>query len=276
MIEPPPGPTLEVRGLTVRHGRFVALTDIDLPPFAPGSVVAVLGPNGAGKSSLLRALAGQLAYEGSARLGGREIASLDHDCRRALLAYAPQTPPQPSALLACEFALSALRAVMPELDHGRAVQRVEQVFERFGLTPDALRPVRALSGGKRQLLGLTHVFARDAALVLLDEPTSALDLRWEIESLGAVREKAARHGALCLVALHDVHLALRCCDYTVLIDGGRVAAAGAADETLTPRLLRDVYGVEARIERCSRGGPLVLADRVASAPSGHRPERLPC
>lgn len=255
---------LRLDGLTIGYGKRPVLRDVSLPAIERGTLVGLLGPNAAGKSTLLKALAGQLAYRGSATFDGVELARLGHGERASTIGYAPQTPPQPTALLAYEFALSALAAAMPALSRTEAERRIEDGFRRLGLEEFALRKVEELSGGKRQLLGLTLLIARDPPLLLLDEPTSALDMRWEIEALTAFREIVRERGALCLVALHDLNLALRFCDRLVLLAEGGALAAGPAQDTLTPELLARAYGVCARIETCSLGHPIVLADGPAA------------
>ena len=263
------GDGLEIADLTVGYSRQPVLTDIGLPPMAPGQLVAVLGPNAAGKSTLLKALAGHLAYRGTARFGGCDLTRLGHRLRTRLVGYVPQSPPQPSSLLAYEFAISALRVAFPDLASASAAARIDAAFERLGLSDQALRPVQELSGGKRQLLGLAQAIVRDAPLLLLDEPTSALDLRWEVEALGVLRDLARDAGTLCLIALHDLNLALRFCDQVILLAQGGVLAAGLAAGTLTPDRLFQAYGVVARIETCTQGQPFVIVDRSAPRVGPH-------
>jgi len=62
------------------------------------------------------------------------------------------------------------------------------------------------------------------------------------------------------VAVHDLNLALRFCQHVLVLGGGNVLAAGDPAEVLTPALLQRAYGVRARVERCSEGHLLVLAD----------------
>jgi iron complex transport system ATP-binding protein len=63
--------------------------------------------------------------------------------------------------------------------------------------------------------------------------------------------------------VHDLNLAARFCDEMLLMAEGRLLASGPPTTVLTPTLLRQAYGVEARVERCSRGMPVVLADTAA-------------
>ena len=262
---------LEVVDFAVGYGRHRVLERVELPRYGPGSLVAVIGPNGAGKSTFLKALAGLLRYRGQASLGGAALADLTHSDRSSRIGYLPQALPQASTLLAYEFVLAALRTSAPRLSRPETEDRIQQAFRRLGLERQTMQPIEALSGGQRQLLGLAQVLARKTPLLLLDEPTSALDLKWEVEAMAALRDSAVHDEAICLIALHDLNLALRFCDQIVLLADRGVAAAGPAKDSLTAELIGRIYGVAARIEPCSKGRPIVLADRAA--PTNDPPDR---
>ena len=97
-------------------------------------------------------------------------------------------------------------------------------------------------------------------MLLLDEPTSALDLQRQVEVLELLRGLARGRGLCVVIAIHDLNQALRFADQVAVLGGGRIVASGAPVEVLTPALLREVYGVEARLERCSRGVPFLAVD----------------
>lgn len=253
---------LSLTGLAAGYRRTPVLNRIDLPRLPPGSVAAVLGSNGAGKSTLLKALAGLKAAAGRAELDGTDLLRMPAAQRVRQVGYLPQALPQISSIMAYEAVFSALRAIRPDLSRKEAESRIEGVFDTLGLRPLALRRLDELSGGQRQMVGLAQVLARHPRLLLLDEPTSALDLRWQISVLETVRRIADADGAVCLIAIHDLNLALRFCDQVVVLGGGRVIAAGPPADALDPTVLRHAYGIEARVERCSLGFPMVLADRA--------------
>jgi iron complex transport system ATP-binding protein len=98
--------------------------------------------------------------------------------------------------------------------------------------------------------------------LLLDEPTSALDLHYQLRVMDAVRERVVAHRLLAVAVLHDINLAASHADWLVVLDVGRVVACGTPEQVLVPGLLAEVYGVEARVERCSRGRLQVLVDRA--------------
>lgn len=249
---------LAVRSVSAAYGRRTVLDRLALPPFAPGEVVALLGANGAGKSTLLKSLSGALPARGEARLGEADLLALAPAARARAVGYLPQNLPDASSLVAYEAVEGALRATLPELPRHAREARIEATFAALGLAALGLRRLDTLSGGQRQLVALAQVLARAPRLMLLDEPTSALDLRWQLFVLEAVRGAARRDGAVALVAIHDINLALRFADRVAVLKDGRVLAADA----LTPDILAAAYGVAARVETCSLGHRIVVADRA--------------
>ncbi len=249
---------LRIASLSAAYGRRAVLDRLALPGIAPGEVVALLGANGAGKSTLLKSLAGAMRAEGDATLDDAPLLALAPAARARAVGYLPQSLPDASSLVAYEAVEGALRATLPELPRRTREARIEATFATLGLAGLALRRLDTLSGGQRQLVALAQVLARAPRLMLLDEPTSALDLRWQLFVLEAVRDAARRDGAVALVAIHDINLALRFADRVAVLKDGRVLAADA----LTPDILAAAYGVAARVETCSRGHRVVIADRA--------------
>ncbi|HYD66244.1 ABC transporter ATP-binding protein [Azospirillum sp.] len=259
---------LTIADLAAGYGRRPTIEGIGLPPIASGTLVAVIGSNGAGKSTFLKSLAGLLAATGRIELDGEDLLRLPAAQRVRHLGYLPQSLPLGSVLIAYEAVLSALRAIRPDLPRAEADRHIDDVFDRLELRPLALRRLGELSGGQRQLIGLAQAIVRHPRLLLLDEPTSALDLRWQLSVLQTVRDLADREGCIALIAIHDINLALRFCDRVVVLNKGRLLSTGTPDEALDSALLRRAYGVEGRVEACSRGFRIVLADRALNDGEG--------
>lgn len=264
------GGALEVTGLSAGYRpRHPVLRELTLAPLVAGETVALVGPNGAGKSTLLRAIAGLIPSTGSIRLDGVELANASLRARAARMAFMPQALPHRVALSVLEGVMGSLRASPLEGDHGGgsadARERAVAAIERVGVMYLALQSLDRLSGGERQLASLAQAIVRSPRLLLLDEPTSALDLRHQVAVMSLVRELAHEgSGRVVVVVLHDLNLAARWADRVVVLERGAVRATGAPEDAITPEILGAVYGVDARVERCTRGRLQIMVDGMAA------------
>ncbi|MYV97202.1 ABC transporter ATP-binding protein, partial [Streptomyces sp. SID3343] len=145
---------------------------------------------------------------------------------------------------------------------------VADALARSGAAPFADRVFASLSGGERQRVLLARALAQEPALLVLDEPTNHLDIRARFELLALIHEL----GITTLAVLHDLDLAARSCDRLIVLDAGRVVAAGSVVDALTEPVLRDVFGVNASTARHPDG---VVRIHYAAAPLATPPVRVP-
>lgn len=257
--------TLSASGLSAGYRDRQVLRDLRIAPLEAGKVTALVGPNAAGKSTLLRSLAGMVPATGLVRLGDLDLNALGPVQRAQHVAYMPQTLPQNAELSVLEGVIAALKASPLAGFDGSGPQtrsRAIGVLERLGILNLAMETVGRLSGGQRQLASLGQAIVRAPQLLLLDEPTSALDLRHQLDVMTIVRE-LAREGRIVVVVLHDLTLAASWADHLVVLDHGKVVSEGPPEEALSSSILSTVYGVEARVERCSRGRLHIMVDGPA-------------
>jgi iron complex transport system ATP-binding protein len=253
---------LVVSDLHAGYGRQDVIRGLSLPALRGGGLTAVLGPNGSGKSTLLKVVAGLVpARRGQLTMDGRDLGHLSPAARSRLIAYMPQSLPAAVHLRVLESVLVAGRA------HARDSTKTDAdaasaLLARLGIGHLALRYLDELSGGQKQLAGLAQALIREPRVLLLDEPLSALDLHHRFQVMALLKRETAARGLVTLVVLHDLDMALRHADHAVLVHAGRIAAEGVPVDVITPATLAAVYGVAARIERCSRGQPHLIVDSV--------------
>jgi iron complex transport system ATP-binding protein len=249
---------VEARGLRVVLGAREVVAGADMVAHA-GEITAVIGPNGAGKTTLLRALAGLLpAAAGAATLGARALADWESGALARVLAYLPQER-------TVHWGLTARAVVgLGRLPH-RAFAAGESAADRAAIiaalaamdvTHLADRTVLELSGGERARVLVARTLAQDAAVLLADEPAAGLDPAHQL-ALFEHFTRLAGAGRTVVVAMHDLSLAARFCHSIVLMQAGRVVAAGAPAHVLTASHLAAVYNIEAHV-RMLDGIPVVL------------------
>ena len=212
---------LEVGGASRRlHDRPV-LRGVDLV-VPRGALVAIAGPNGAGKSSLMRAIGGRLALDaGSVRIAGAEAEA----ARRAgRLGVVPQDVAlHPQLTVRENLRLWSTLAGTPRQE---VAARIEAGLTWTGLADRARSRVETLSGGMRRRVNLLAGMLHRPALLLLDEPTVGVDTDAR-ERIYALLRELCTQGMGVLLATHELEEAGQHCDTVVVLDAGRVVAAGA-------------------------------------------------
>ena len=249
---------LEVRDLAVAYGSRLALAGVDLV-LEPGRVVGLLGPNGAGKSTLVRALTGVAGYTGTVRVAGDDLRSLPRKEIARRIAVVPQEPRFDFPFTALEVVVMGRHPHLAGLAFESAgdLAIARQALARCGAGHLAERPIDQLSSGERQRIVFARALAQQAPILLLEEPASFLDLRFQVELFDRVRE-LADEGTGVVAVLHDLNLAAEYCDRIVLLQGGRVFAAGATADVLTYRNLTAVYETEIYVDLNDITGGLVV------------------
>ena len=249
--------SLQLSGLGASYGKKNAIEGFDTPAFLGGQIVAVIGPNAAGKSTLFKRIAGLLPGPGSVTLDGTDKGA------RAI-SYMPQDTSANAVLTVHESILLARKQGSGWRVADADLALIDHVLDALNIRPIAFRDLGALSGGQRQLVSIAQTLVREPDVLLMDEPTSALDLHRQVEVLEFMCQEAKRRGMIVLIAIHDLNQALRFADQTLLVAEGRMLACGPSHEVITPEMLRTIYKVDARIEKCSRNFDHVIVDGVAA------------
>jgi ABC-type branched-subunit amino acid transport system ATPase component/ABC-type branched-subunit amino acid transport system permease subunit len=228
---------LEVGKLAAGYGAEPVLKGIDLG-VRSREMVAVLGANGAGKSTLMRALSGLLRpVAGGIALGGEELARLPaHKVAARGLVLVPegrQVFPELSVL--DNLRLGAF------LGKGNTQTDLESMLERFPRLRERLHQrAGLLSGGEQQMLAIARGLMARPRLLLLDEPSLGLAPA-VIQDLFAALERLRRESATILLVDQMSALALSLADRAYVLEGGRIAASGPADEIVRDGALEKAY-----------------------------------
>ncbi|MEV8530657.1 ATP-binding cassette domain-containing protein [Streptomyces sp. NPDC051211] len=215
-----------LEGVHKRYGEKPALAGLDLE-VKPGTVHAVLGPNGAGKTTAVRVMSTLLRHdEGVVRVAGHDVRT-EAAAVRARIGLLGQ-----HAALDEELDGRQNLEMFGRLHHlgaRRAGVRADELLDRFALADTGRKPVKQYSGGMRRRLDLAASLITEPAVLFLDEPTTGLDPRGRAEVWSAVRSLVGG-GTTVLLTTQYLEEADQLADRIALVDGGRVAAEGTADE----------------------------------------------
>jgi oleandomycin transport system ATP-binding protein len=258
-------------GLVKRFGNTTALAGVDLA-VRTGTVLGLLGPNGAGKTTAVRVLATLIRPDqGRATVGGHDVVRSPHRVRQ-LIGLTGQYASVDETLTGTENLILIGRLL--GLSRRDAKARARELLVRFRLADAADRAAGKYSGGMRRRLDLAASLVGRPRLLYLDEPTTGLDPRSRNDMWDVIRELVA-DGVTVLLTTQYLDEADQLADEVVVIDHGRVIAAGTPDQlksrtgaqtvTVRPQSDLDLEKVTAAVETVAAGRIDVLGG-VITAP----------
>ena len=244
-------PALELKGLTHRYGKNVALDDISLT-LPAGRVYGLLGRNGAGKTTMLNVLSATLfPQKGQALVFGKPVFERPEALKRLCVvrektAY-PKNLKVRDALFACE-------GLYPNWDGDYA----RQLLERFELSEK--KRFRQLSRGMESSLGLVIGLAARADLTIFDEPSLGLDAVARERFYEALLHDVAAHPRTMVVSTHLIDEVANVIEHVVIVDKGRVLLSRGVDELRQGAVV--VTGAPEAVRAATAGRELLHADEL--------------
>jgi len=246
---------LEVSAVTVRFGGLLALDEATFT-VAPGTVCGLIGPNGAGKTTLFNCVSRLVTpSEGTIRWDGHEllerrphqIAGLGIARTFQNLALVPSLTLRENVMLGAHhrsrtgFTGAALRSPRVRREEREMRAGADEVLARLGLERLAGRPAAGLPYGTLKRLEIARALAQRPALLMLDEPAAGLshgEVDELAEALGALRDDL---GLTLLLVEHHMGIVMRISEQVVVLDFGRVIAAGTPQEVQQDERVIEAY-----------------------------------
>ena len=281
-----PPRALTIDGLTVTYGAVTAVNNVSYE-LRPGTVTGLIGPNGAGKTSLIDAISGFAAAEGSVLVDDLDISKLSPTRRarsgvarsfQSLELFEDSTVFENLSVAADPQDLrSYLRDLVWPVNPPFPPEVVRAIVE-FQLDHDLHRDVKDLSYGKRRLLAIARAVAMHPSILMLDEPAAGLSSSESEELAVVVRRLAEEWGMAVLVVEHDMNFVMGVCDQVMVLDFGNLIAAGPPEDIRSnPAVIAAYLGDETDedtttddddVDAMQRDGDHTTAASVATARGG--------
>jgi lipooligosaccharide transport system ATP-binding protein len=259
----PAAPVVSARGLSKRFGDLVAVDAVDFD-IAKGESFGFLGPNGAGKTSTMR----MIACMSPKSSGDLQVLGMDPEADGPAIRGRIGLVPQEDSLDLQLTVFDNLMIYGRYFDLPKRVikERAERLLAFAELTDRAQDTVEPLSGGMKRRLTIARALVSDPDLLILDEPTTGLDpqarhLLWD----RLYRLKS--QGVTLVITTHYMDEAEQLCDRLVVMDKGRIAAAGTPAKLIAQYSTREV--LELRFlgeEDPPRGRMEGIGDRIEVLP----------
>lgn len=236
---------VEVKNLTFNIDKNEILKDIsfDIPK---GSFMGVIGPNGSGKSTLLKNI--YRLYKpstGSILIDNKELGKMkDKDCAKeiAVLAQENSTHFDFTVEQIVKMGRYPYKSIFEDYSKDD-LKMVKDMLKKVGLVNYTDRIFSELSGGEKQRTLIARALVQNTDFLILDEPTNHLDIGYQIQLMDLVKSL----NITTLSAIHDMNLAAMYCDYLVVMKDGEIVKFGTVEEVITPKLLKEVFGVNAYV-----------------------------
>ena len=173
--------SLQIINLIKKFGDQTALNTINIE-INKSEIIGLLGPNGAGKSTLMKSIVGALKIdEGQIIFDGKDICE-DEIATKKNMGFLPENNPLYNEMYVKEY-LNFVADL-----HRISKDRIEEVIELVGITPEKAKKIGQLSKGYKQRVGLAQAILHSPDLLILDEPTNGLDPNQIIEIRNVIKE----------------------------------------------------------------------------------------
>jgi iron complex transport system ATP-binding protein len=234
---------IKVKNVKIYYKSIKALDGVSLD-VSSGEILSIVGPNGAGKSTLLKVINGILRPKiGAVYFDGRSLNEIPRREVAMKTGVVPQRISPTGMLTVFDFVLTGRRPYInftpTKIDEEKAYEALKTV----NAAHLANRTLEELSGGELQRVIIARALAVEPEVMLLDEPTSNLDLKYQQETLNLIKTLRSK-GLTIIMAIHDLTQAYRISDKILMLNDGKVFAAGKPEEVLTPKNILNVYNVQ--------------------------------
>jgi iron complex transport system ATP-binding protein len=212
-----------------------------------GQMVCLLGPNGSGKTTILRTLSGLLEpVKGNVFIKFHKVDSKNNKKLSKILSVV--LTERPNSGLMSVFDLVAMGRYPHTGFLGKLSEKDNEIIiEALKLVNAdklASRYFTELSDGEKQKVLLARALAQEPEVMILDEPTIHLDIKHKLEVITILKKLCNEKNITVVLSLHEIDLALKCCDYMLLVKDGNVIEAGIPEEVVREDSIKRLYDIK--------------------------------
>jgi iron complex transport system ATP-binding protein len=219
---------------------------------APSKLVTIVGPNGSGKSTLIKCIDRIMAPQGGSILIDRkDLTKMNRMDMAKYLSYVPQSSVRIFPTNVFDTILMGRRPHIGWLGSDKDEGKVWEVLRLLDIENLAMSSFGELSGGQQQKVLIARAMVQEAEVMLLDEPTSNLDIWHQLDVMNIIRDVVKKKEITAIMALHDLNLASYYSDRIIMMNKGKIVAAGDPQSVITEENIASVYKVEAAVRSMS-------------------------
>ena len=247
---------ISIQNLSYSAGEQSILQDVCLT-VEQNKFVGLIGPNGSGKTTLLKHIYRALPPEKkTVYINGREIESYSYRETAKQVTVMRQENGSDFDYTILEMVLMGRAPYRKyyEKDSAEDKQISLNSLKYVGMDHLADRSFSTLSGGEKQRVLIARSLAQEADILILDEPTNHLDVHYQ----WLLMEIIAKLQKTVLSVFHELNLACRYCDYLYVLKDGYIINSGIPEEVVTPKMLSDVFAVNADVITSKSGKPYII------------------
>jgi len=213
--------SLQITNLTKKFGEQTALNNINLS-IEKNEIVGLLGPNGAGKSTLMKSITGVVKIdEGEILFNDKDITQYPIESKKNI-GFLPENNPLYEEMFVKEY-LNFVADI-----HKIPSERIDEVIELVGITPEKSKKISQLSKGYKQRVGLAQAILHQPDLLILDEPTNGLDPNQIIEIRNVIKEIGKEK--TIILSTHIMQEVEALCSRVILIHKGNILQDTSIEE----------------------------------------------
>lgn len=211
--------SISVKKLTKVYGQQTAVNAIDFT-INTGEIVGFLGPNGAGKSTTMKMITGFLESTSGEIEINQEKLNINSISLKREIGYLPEANPLYTEMYVAEYL--RFMAEISGVKSSEIKNRVEEIIEKVGLSPERNKKIEQLSKGYKQRVGLAQALIHDPKILILDEPTTGLDPNQLIEIRNLIKQISKNK--TIILSTHIMQEVEAICNRVIIINKGNLVA----------------------------------------------------